>query len=80
MIALIDNYDSFTHNLYQYISELTSEPVRVFRNDRVTLDDLAAMNPSRLVVSPGPGRPSGAGISVAAVRHFAGKIPVLGVC
>ena len=80
MIVLIDNYDSFTHNLYQYLSQLTDEPVRVIRNDRVSLEDIEAMDPSRLVISPGPGRPADAGISVAAVRKFAGKMPILGVC
>ncbi len=80
MIVLIDNYDSFTHNLFQYLSELTSEPVRVIRNDRATPAQLASMKPSRLVISPGPGRPAEAGISVEAIRHFAGKIPILGVC
>jgi anthranilate synthase/phosphoribosyltransferase len=80
MIVLIDNYDSFTHNLFQYLSELTSEPVKVIRNDRVTPAQLASMKPSRLVISPGPGRPAEAGISVEAIRHFAGKIPILGVC
>lgn len=80
MIALIDNYDSFTHNLYQYLSELTSEEVRVFRNDRITVDDLHRMTPTRLVISPGPGRPEDAGISVSAIQRFAGEIPILGVC
>jgi anthranilate synthase/phosphoribosyltransferase len=80
MIVLIDNYDSFTHNLFQYLSELTSESVKVIRNDRVTPAQLASMKPSRLVISPGPGRPAEAGISVEAIRHFAGKIPILGVC
>ncbi|MDA3950405.1 MAG: bifunctional anthranilate synthase component II/anthranilate phosphoribosyltransferase, partial [Spirochaeta sp.] len=80
MIVLIYNYDSFTNNLYQYLSQLTDEPVRVIRNDRVTLEDIEAMDPSRLVISPGPGRPADAGISVAAVRKFAGRIPILGVC
>ncbi|MEX2445202.1 MAG: anthranilate phosphoribosyltransferase [Alkalispirochaeta sp.] len=80
MIVLIDNYDSFTHNLYQYLSQLTDEEIRVIRNDRVTVDDLFRMEPSRIVISPGPGRPEDAGISVEAVRRFAGEIPILGVC
>ncbi len=80
MIVLIDNYDSFTHNLYQYVSELTTEPVRVVRNDRLSVDDLEKLRPSRLIISPGPGRPADAGISVEAIQRFAGKIPILGVC
>jgi anthranilate synthase/phosphoribosyltransferase len=80
MIALIDNYDSFTHNLYQYLRELTDEEVRVLRNDRVNLDELEGMHPSRIVISPGPGRPEEAGISVPAVTRFAGEVPILGVC
>ncbi|MGA2480738.1 MAG: bifunctional anthranilate synthase component II/anthranilate phosphoribosyltransferase [Spirochaetia bacterium] len=80
MYAIIDNYDSFTHNLYQYLCELTREPVEVFRNDKVTVDELADMNPAGIIISPGPGRPEEAGISVEAVRRFAGVVPVLGVC
>lgn len=80
MIALIDNYDSFTHNLFQYLSQLTDEEVRVYRNDRITVEELAALQPSRIVISPGPGRPEDAGISVAAIHHFAGTVPILGVC
>ena len=80
MIVLIDNYDSFTHNLYQYLSQLTDESIRVVRNDRITLDELISIKPSRVVVSPGPGRPAEAGISIEAIRHFAGKAPILGVC
>jgi len=80
MLALIDNYDSFTYNLVQYFGELGAE-IQVFRNDRVTLDELTALNPSQLVVSPGPGDPlKDGGISPAAMLHFSGKIPVLGVC
>jgi anthranilate synthase/aminodeoxychorismate synthase-like glutamine amidotransferase len=79
MIAVIDNYDSFTYNLVQYLGELGGE-IEVFRNDRVTLDELAAISPSHLVISPGPGHPNDGGISNAAIRHFAGRIPVLGVC
>jgi len=80
MIVLIDNYDSFTHNLFQYLSELTSEEVRVIRNDRITIDGLRALEPSKLVISPGPGRPEEAGVSVQAIQEFTGRIPILGVC
>ncbi|TVR28964.1 MAG: bifunctional anthranilate synthase component II/anthranilate phosphoribosyltransferase [Spirochaetaceae bacterium] len=80
MILLLDNYDSFTHNLYQYMSEITTEPIEVIRNDAVTLDQVGAMKPQRIVISPGPGRPEEAGISVALIKRFAGKIPILGVC
>jgi anthranilate synthase/phosphoribosyltransferase len=80
MIVIIDNYDSFTYNIYQYLARLAAEEVRVIRNDRIDLAGLDALGPSRLVISPGPGRPEDAGISVDAIRHFAGKIPILGVC
>ncbi|MEE8440878.1 MAG: bifunctional anthranilate synthase component II/anthranilate phosphoribosyltransferase [Spirochaetia bacterium] len=80
MIVLIDNYDSFTHNLYQYLRELTDEPVTVIRNDRTTTDEVAQLDPSRIVISPGPGRPEEAGISVDLIREFAGRKPILGVC
>ncbi len=80
MIVLIDNYDSFTYNVYQYLARLSEEEVRVIRNDEITVDALEALSPSRLVISPGPGRPEDAGISVEAIRRFAGKIPILGVC
>lgn len=79
MILLIDNYDSFTYNLYQYLSELGAE-VRVVRNDQATAEELEAMAPERIVISPGPCTPREAGISVPLVRHFAGKMPILGVC
>ena len=79
MLLLIDNYDSFTYNLFQYLSELGAE-VEVVRNDKATIAELAAMNPERVVVSPGPSTPDNAGISVDVIKHFAGKIPVLGVC
>ncbi len=79
MLLMIDNYDSFTYNLVQYFGEL-GEEVRVFRNDEITLDDIAALAPQRIVVSPGPCSPAEAGISVAAIRAYAGKIPLLGVC
>jgi len=80
MYVIIDNYDSFTHNLYQYLRELTAEPVEVFRNDRITVEDLEAMEPAGLIVSPGPGRPEDAGISLEAIRRLAGRTPILGVC
>jgi anthranilate synthase component 2 len=76
---MIDNYDSFTYNLVQYFGELGAQ-VEVFRNDEITLEGIAQLNPERLVLSPGPCTPAQAGISVAAIRHFAGKLPILGVC
>ena len=80
MLVLIDNYDSFTYNLVQYFGELGAD-IRVFRNDQVTLNELTALNPSHLVISPGPGEPiKDDGISADAIKHFNGKIPVLGVC
>ena len=80
MLALIDNYDSFTYNLVQYFGELGAE-IRVFRNDRIDVEDLKEMNPSQLVISPGPGEPlKDDGVSSDAVRYFTGRIPVLGVC
>jgi anthranilate synthase component 2 len=79
MLLMIDNYDSFTFNLVQYFGEL-GEEVRVFRNDAITLEGIAALRPAQLVLSPGPCSPAEAGICVEAVRHFAGKLPILGVC
>ena len=79
MLLLIDNYDSFTYNLFQYLAELGAE-VEVVRNDKATIEQLAAMNPDRVVISPGPSTPDNAGISVDVIKHFAGKVPVLGVC
>ncbi|MCU5777472.1 aminodeoxychorismate synthase component II [Erwiniaceae bacterium BAC15a-03b] len=79
MLLLIDNYDSFTWNLYQYFCELGSE-VCVRRNDEITLNEIATLQPAHLVISPGPCTPDEAGISLAAIRHFAGKLPILGVC
>jgi anthranilate synthase component 2 len=78
-LLMIDNYDSFTYNLVQYFGELGAE-VRVHRNDEIGLADIEAFKPSHLVVSPGPCSPAEAGISVAAIQHFAGKLPILGVC
>lgn len=79
MLILIDNYDSFTYNLYQYLSELGEEVV-VHRNDRLTLEQIAEARPDRIVISPGPGDPEDAGISVEVIRRFGGEIPLLGVC
>lgn len=79
MLLLIDNYDSFTWNLYQYFCELGAE-VEVQRNDRITLEQIAALQPEHLVISPGPCTPDDAGISLSAIRAFAGKLPILGVC
>jgi anthranilate synthase component II len=78
-LLMIDNYDSFTYNLVQYFGELGAQ-VEVFRNDEITVEGIAARRPDRLVVSPGPCSPAEAGVSVAAIRHFAGKLPILGVC
>ena len=79
MILLIDNYDSFTYNLAQYLGQL-GEKLAVRRNDEITLDEIAAAKPQRIVISPGPGIPQQAGICVDVVRRFAGKVPLLGVC
>ncbi|MDO6681638.1 MULTISPECIES: aminodeoxychorismate/anthranilate synthase component II [unclassified Oceanobacter] len=79
MLVMIDNYDSFTYNIVQYFAELGAE-VRVFRNDEVTLEQIEALAPDHLVISPGPCTPNEAGMSMAAIRHFAGKVPILGIC
>ena len=79
MLLMIDNYDSFTYNLVQYLGEL-GEEVRVVRNDEVTVDDIARLAPARIVISPGPCTPNEAGVSLPAIGRFAGKIPILGVC
>ncbi len=79
MLVMIDNYDSFTYNLVQYFGQLGVE-VLVFRNDQIDIPGLERLGMSQMVVSPGPGSPKDAGISVAAIRHFGGKIPILGVC
>jgi len=76
---VIDNYDSFVYNLVQYLGELGCD-IEVFRNDQITLADVESLNPSAIVISPGPGRPEDAGICVELIRHFAGRIPILGVC
>jgi anthranilate synthase/aminodeoxychorismate synthase-like glutamine amidotransferase len=79
MILLIDNYDSFTYNLYQYLSEL-GEEVSVVRNDATSLDEIEKLRPERIVISPGPGTPEKAGISNEVIRRFGGRLPILGVC
>ena len=79
MLLVIDNYDSFTYNLVQYFGEL-GEDVQVIRNDEITLEGVERLSPARIVVSPGPCTPNEAGISVPAIKHFAGKVPILGVC
>jgi len=79
MVFVLDNYDSFTYNLVQYLGELGEEVV-VRRNDQVSIDEIAAMRPARIVLSPGPCTPQEAGISIELIRHFAGKLPILGVC
>lgn len=79
MLLMIDNYDSFTYNLVQYFGEL-GEDVKVYRNDTITIEDIEALRPQRLVISPGPCTPKEAGVSVDAIRHFAGRLPLLGVC
>lgn len=79
MILMIDNYDSFTYNLVQYVGEL-GEELQVYRNDKITLEEIERLNPDYLMISPGPCTPNEAGISMEAIRHFAGKIPILGVC
>ncbi len=79
MLLMIDNYDSFTYNLVQYLGEL-NEDVRVYRNDRISLQEIEDLAPDKIVISPGPCTPNEAGISIALVEHFKGKLPILGVC
>lgn len=79
MILMIDNYDSFTYNLVQYLGEM-GQQLRVFRNDKITIEEIEDLKPDRIVISPGPCTPKEAGISVDVIRHFAGKVPILGVC
>lgn len=79
MILLIDNYDSFSYNLYQLIGQIDDD-IKVFRNDKITLDEISELNPSMIVLSPGPGRPEDAGICIDIVKEFYDKIPILGVC
>ena len=79
MILLIDNYDSFTYNLYHYLGELSAD-VKVYRNDKITLDEIAALRPEKIVISPGPCTPKQAGISCGTITRFGARIPILGVC
>ncbi|TGN38704.1 aminodeoxychorismate/anthranilate synthase component II [Marinobacter confluentis] len=79
MLLMIDNYDSFTYNVVQYLAELGAD-VHVYRNDEITVKEIEALNPERLVISPGPCTPNEAGVSMEAIRHFQGKLPILGVC
>jgi anthranilate synthase component 2 len=79
MLLMIDNYDSFTYNVVQYLAELGAD-VQVYRNDEITIEKIEALKPERLVISPGPCTPNEAGISMDAIRHFAGKLPILGIC
>ncbi|MBY4676387.1 aminodeoxychorismate/anthranilate synthase component II [Marinobacterium arenosum] len=79
MLLMIDNYDSFTYNVVQYLGELGAD-VRVYRNDEITIEEIEALNPDQLVISPGPCTPNEAGVSVAAIEHFAGKLPIFGIC
>ena len=79
MLLMIDNYDSFTYNLVQYLGELGAD-VRVFRNDRITLQEIEDMDPGKIVISPGPCTPNEAGVSIDTIKQFAGRVPILGVC
>ena len=79
MLLMIDNYDSFTYNLVQYFGEL-GQDLKVFRNNKITIQEIDEMKPGRIVISPGPGTPKNAGISMDVIRHFAGTVPILGVC
>lgn len=79
MIAMIDNYDSFTYNLVQYLGEMNQE-IKIFRNDETTIDEIESLSPDHIIISPGPCSPKEAGISVDVIKHFAGKLPILGVC
>ncbi|MEH6346056.1 MAG: aminodeoxychorismate/anthranilate synthase component II [Bermanella sp.] len=79
MLLMIDNYDSFTYNVVQYFAELGAD-VKVVRNDEITIEEIEKLNPDQLVISPGPCTPNEAGISVEAIKHFAGKLPILGIC
>ncbi len=79
MILIIDNYDSFTYNLYQFVGEFVTD-INVYRNDEITLSEIEELAPTHLIISPGPKYPKDAGISLSAIKHFSGKIPILGVC
>ena len=79
MILIIDNYDSFTYNLVQYLGEMEKD-IEVYRNDKITVEGIEQLHPDHIVISPGPGTPEDGGISIDTIRHFAGRIPILGVC
>lgn len=79
MILMIDNYDSFTYNLYQFIGEINPK-IKVFRNDKITIEEIEKLAPSHIIISPGPKYPKDAGISLEVIKHFTGKVPILGVC
>ena len=79
MVLLIDNYDSFSYNLFQYVGTITSD-IKVIRNDTYSCEEIEAMHPSHIILSPGPGRPCDAGVCEDVIRYFKGKIPILGVC
>ena len=79
MILMVDNYDSFTYNVVQYLAELNAD-VQVYRNDKITIAEIEKLAPEKIVISPGPCTPNEAGISVAIIKHFSGKIPILGIC
>ena len=79
MILMIDNYDSFTYNLYQFIGELSSD-IKVVRNDCITIKEIEKLSPQAIIISPGPGYPKDAGISVEIIKRFSGKLPILGIC
>lgn len=79
MVLLIDNYDSFSYNVFQLVGSITTD-IKVIRNDEMTIEEIEALNPSHIIVSPGPGRPCDAGICEDAIKYFAGKIPILGIC
>ncbi|KZZ32650.1 aminodeoxychorismate/anthranilate synthase component II, partial [Oleiphilus sp. HI0117] len=79
MLLMIDNYDSFTYNVVQYLGELGAD-VHVYRNDEITIEEIEALKPSKIVISPGPCTPNEAGVSLAAIEHFKGKLPILGIC
>ncbi len=80
MYLIIDNYDSFTYNIYQYLSELTTKDITVVRNDRITVDEIAGLHPEAIIISPGPGRPEDAGVTVEAIKRFGETVPILGIC
>ena len=79
MILLIDNYDSFSYNLYQLVGEINPD-IRVIRNDEMTVEEIENLSPEKIIISPGPGKPEDAGICIDVIKHFAGKVPILGVC